>query len=118
MMIAIGSILGASAFVAFSSLHLSIFERLQDRLAYGSPGREGSNGIGLTRLLPRAHKIAAVQRVLTEYGYAQLEPTGVMSADTASAIEKFQRERHLRVDGKISDTLLREIEMAIGGKLN
>ena len=61
-----------------------------------------------------ARRIAAVQRVLTEYGYAQLKPTGVLGADTKAAIEKFEHERRLPVTGQVSDRLMRELYVATG----
>ena len=38
-----------------------------------------------------SHKVAAVQRALTEYGYGQLKPTGVVGTDTQAAIQKFEK---------------------------
>ena len=59
-------------------------------------------------------RVAAVQRVLTEYGYGQLKPTGVAGTDTQSAIARFERERKLPVTGQVSDRLVRELAAAIG----
>lgn len=59
-------------------------------------------------------RVAAVQRVLTEYGYAQLKPTGVLGPDTKAAIEKFEHERRLPVTGQVSDRLVRELYVATG----
>ena len=61
-----------------------------------------------------AKRILAVQRVLTEYGYAQLKPTGILGPDTKAAIEHFERERRLPVDGQVSDRLVRELYAATG----
>jgi len=61
-----------------------------------------------------AKRITAVQRVLTEYGYAQLKPTGILGPDTRAAIEHFERERRLPVDGQVSDRLVRELYAATG----
>jgi Putative peptidoglycan binding domain len=61
-----------------------------------------------------AKHVAAVQRVLTEYGYAQLKPTGILGPDTKAAIEKFERERKLPVTGQVSDRLVRELYVATG----
>src|ERR1700722_17172702 len=38
-----------------------------------------------------SHRVAAVQRALTEYGYGQLKPTGVAGSDTQVAIQKFEK---------------------------
>jgi len=59
-------------------------------------------------------RVAAVQRVLTEYGYGQLKPTGAVGADTQAAIVKFERERKLPVTGQVSDRLVRELAAVIG----
>jgi hypothetical protein len=61
-----------------------------------------------------AKRVAAVQRVLTEYGYAQLKPTGMLGPDTKAAIEHFERERKLPVTGQVSDRLVRELYAATG----
>ena len=61
-----------------------------------------------------ARRIAAVQRALTDYGYGQLKPTGMVGADTQVAIQKFERERKLPVTGQISERLVRELAIVIG----
>jgi hypothetical protein len=58
--------------------------------------------------------VAAVQRVLTEYGYGQLRATGTIGADTQAAIRKFESERRLPVTGQMSDRLVRELTAMIG----
>ena len=59
-------------------------------------------------------RVAAVQRVLTEYGYGQLKPTGTAGTDTQAAIVKFERERKLPVTGQVSDRLVHELAAVIG----
>src|SRR5262245_18177546 len=59
-------------------------------------------------------KIAAVQRALTEYGYGQLKPTGLIGADTQAAITKFERDRKLPVTGQMSDRLVKELSTMTG----
>jgi putative peptidoglycan binding protein len=61
-----------------------------------------------------ARRVAAVQRALTDYGYGQLKPTGMVGADTQVAIQKFERERKLPVTGQVSDRLVRELAIVIG----
>jgi hypothetical protein len=61
-----------------------------------------------------ARRIAAVQRALTDYGYGQLKPTGMVGADTQAAIQKFERERKLPATGQVSDRLVRELAIVIG----
>ncbi|MFZ5733517.1 MAG: peptidoglycan-binding protein [Pseudomonadota bacterium] len=59
-------------------------------------------------------RIAAVQRTLTDFGYAQLRPTGVAGTDTQAAIMKFEKERKLPVTGQVSDRLVRELSAVTG----
>jgi hypothetical protein len=59
-------------------------------------------------------RIATVQRTLTEYGYGQLKPTGLIGADTQAAIVKFERDRKLPVTGQMSDRLVRELSAMTG----
>jgi hypothetical protein len=61
-----------------------------------------------------SRRVAAVQRVLTEYGYGQLRATGTIGADTQAAIQKFERERKLPITGQVSDRLVRELAVMIG----
>lgn len=59
-------------------------------------------------------RIAAVQRALTEYGYGQLKPTGLIGADTQAAILKFERDRKLPPTGQMSERLVRELAAMTG----
>jgi Putative peptidoglycan binding domain len=61
-----------------------------------------------------ARRVAAVQRALTDYGYGQLKPTGMIGSDTQAAIQKFERARKLPVTGQVSDRLVRELTATIG----
>jgi hypothetical protein len=63
---------------------------------------------------PGPHRVAAVQRALTDYGYGQLKPTGIAGADTQAAIQKFEKARRLPVTGQVSDRLVRELAAVIG----
>jgi peptidoglycan hydrolase-like protein with peptidoglycan-binding domain len=64
--------------------------------------------------LSGTHRVAAVQRALTDYGYGQLKPTGIAGADTQAAIQKFEKARRLPVTGQVSDRLVRELVAVIG----
>jgi peptidoglycan hydrolase-like protein with peptidoglycan-binding domain len=55
-----------------------------------------------------------VQRALTEYGYGQLKPTGVIGTDTQAAIQKFERDRKLPVTGQLSDRLIKDLVVLTG----
>ena len=63
-------------------------------------------------------RIIAVQRVLTDYGYGQIKPTGVLDQPTSAAIEKFEREHKLPVSGRISSRLVSELSEMIGHPLD
>jgi peptidoglycan hydrolase-like protein with peptidoglycan-binding domain len=68
-------------------------------------------------LIGPSPRILSVQRALTDFGYGQIKPTGVAGADTASAIEKFERARKLPVTGQMSDRLVRELAAVTGRPL-
>lgn len=65
-------------------------------------------------LIGPSPRIAAVQRALSDYGYGQLTPSGVLDDATSAAIEKFERERRLPVTGAISDRLMRDLAVMVG----
>ena len=65
-------------------------------------------------LIVSSHRVAAVQRALTDYGYGQIKATGTVGADTQAAIQKFERERKLPLTGQMSDRLVRELGLATG----
>lgn len=66
-------------------------------------------------LSPRgSRRVAAVQRSLTEYGYGQLKPTGIIGPDTKVAIVKFERERKIPATGQMNERLVRELSAMIG----
>jgi peptidoglycan hydrolase-like protein with peptidoglycan-binding domain len=68
-------------------------------------------------LAPSSKRVLAVQRALAEYGYGQIKPSGVIDAETRSAIEKFERERKLPVTGLPSDRVARELAAITGRPL-
>ena len=59
-------------------------------------------------------RVAAVQRALTEYGYGQLKPTGLIGPDTKAAIVRFERERKIPATGQMNERLVRELSAMIG----
>jgi hypothetical protein len=61
-----------------------------------------------------SRRVAAVQRVLTEYGYGQLKATGTIGSDTQAAILKFERDHKMPPTGQMSDRLVRELTAMIG----
>jgi Putative peptidoglycan binding domain len=68
-------------------------------------------------LIGPSARIAAVQRALSEYGYGQIKPSGVLDDATNNAIEKFEREHKLPITGRVSDRLVGELAAMIGHPL-
>lgn len=54
-------------------------------------------------------QVKAVQRALSEYGYGQLKPTGIVDAPTAAAIRDFEDMRGLPITGQMSDRIVQEL---------
>ena len=59
-------------------------------------------------------RIQAVQRALSDYGYGQIKPSGMLDDATSEAIEKFEREHKLPVTGRVSDRLVAELTAMVG----
>lgn len=72
----------------------------------------------IAEFIGMSSRIMAVQRVLTNYGYGQIKPTGVLDQPTRVAIEKFEREHRLPVTGRISGRLVSELSAMIGHPLD
>jgi hypothetical protein len=64
--------------------------------------------------ISESRRVAAVQRVLSDYGYGQLRPTGVVDQDTRAAIRRFEERRRMPVTGQISTGLVRELSAMVG----
>ena len=73
---------------------------------------------GDTAPITGSRRVAAVQRVLTEYGYGQLKATGTIGSDTQAAIHKFEREHKMPPTGQMSDRLVRELAAMVGRPLD
>jgi peptidoglycan hydrolase-like protein with peptidoglycan-binding domain len=74
-----------------------------------------SDAIG--KLIAPSKRVTAVQRALTDFGYGQIKVTGVFDTDTKAAVEKFERERRLPIDGQITDRFVRELAAMTGRPL-
>jgi hypothetical protein len=68
-------------------------------------------------LIGPSPRIVAVQRALSEFGYGQIKPSGVLDDSTSDAIEKFEREHKLPVTGRVSDRLVSELQTMVGHPL-
>ena len=87
---------------------------VKTRTAAAAPAR--SDAIG--ELLAPSKRIVDVQRMLAQFGYGQIRPTGFFDAETKSAIEKFERDRGLPVTGQVSDRLIKELASITNRPIN
>jgi peptidoglycan hydrolase-like protein with peptidoglycan-binding domain len=71
----------------------------------------------IAKLIDEGSQIVAVQRALSDYGYGQLKPSGVLDRPTRDAIERFEREHNIPLTGRISDRLVNELAVLIGRPL-
>jgi peptidoglycan hydrolase-like protein with peptidoglycan-binding domain len=71
----------------------------------------------IAKVIAPNKRVLAVQRALADFGYGQIKPTGVYDQDTRAAIEKFQRDRQLPIDGRLSDRFVRELAAMTGRPL-
>lgn len=67
--------------------------------------------------LAPSNRIIAIQHALADFGYGQIKPTGVVDPDTKAAIERFQRDRGMPVDGSMSDGFVRALAAMTGRPL-
>jgi hypothetical protein len=65
-----------------------------------------------------SRQVLAVQRALSEFGYGQIKPTGIMDAETRSALKEFQGSHNLQVTGDLNDQVKRELATMVGHELN
>jgi hypothetical protein len=65
-------------------------------------------------LLGPSPRLLAVQRVLADYGYGQIKPSGTMDTATSTAIAKFEREHKLPASGRLSERLLTALAAMAG----
>jgi peptidoglycan hydrolase-like protein with peptidoglycan-binding domain len=72
----------------------------------------------IAQLLAPTNRVLAVQRVLTDYGYGQIRPTGVVGPDTEEAIRKFERSKKLPVTGVLSDQLIKALSDMSGQRID
>lgn len=62
-------------------------------------------------------RILSVQRALSDFGYGQIKPTGVLDTGTQDAISQFERSKKMPVTGQISPRLVRELAAMTGRPL-
>ncbi len=71
----------------------------------------------IAELIGPSPRIAAVQRALSDFGYGQLKPSGVLDEATSSAIERLERERKLPITGRVSERLVSDLAAMVGHPL-
>ncbi|GGF52906.1 peptidoglycan-binding protein [Azorhizobium oxalatiphilum] len=64
--------------------------------------------------MPSSSRVLGVQRTLAKLGYGPLKVTGQMSPETRQAVQRFERDRGLPVDGELSDRMVRELATVSG----
>jgi hypothetical protein len=72
----------------------------------------------IAEFIDTSSRVVAVQRALTNYGYGQIKPTGVLDQPTRLAIEKFEREHKLPVTGRMSHRLIGDLSAMVGHPLD
>jgi len=68
----------------------------------------------IAEIIEAPDRVISVQRALTEFGYGQIRPDGKVGQETKAAIERFERDHHLPVTGKISDQLAEKLATLTG----
>jgi peptidoglycan hydrolase-like protein with peptidoglycan-binding domain len=101
-----------------SLLHALVTARLKAaKNAAASPAAVPAHKDPIAKMISPDKHVLAIQRALADFGYGQIRPTGVYDRDTRAAIEKFQRDRRMPVDGRMSDRFVRELAAMTGRPL-
>jgi peptidoglycan hydrolase-like protein with peptidoglycan-binding domain len=73
----------------------------------------GRNLIGYSAEHEARLQVAKAQSALLQLGYRVGKVDGKYGAKTKAGVKAFQREHHHRVDGKIDEKLLKQLEIAV-----
>ena len=84
----------------------------------GTPPQEPARADSIAQMIAPAKRVLAIQRALSEYGYGQIRPTGVLGPDTQDAIKKFEGDHKMPITGQISDQLSRALAVMAGRPLD
>jgi hypothetical protein len=68
----------------------------------------------IAELIGPSPRIMAVQKALSDYGYGQIKPTGILDEATSDAIERFERDHKLPVTGRVTNRLVGAITAMSG----
>jgi len=83
-----------------------------------APAAAPARNDAIADMLTPSKRVMALQRVLAQFGYGQIKPSGIVDAETRAAIEKFERERKLPITGQPSERLTQELVVVTGRPLN
>jgi hypothetical protein len=72
----------------------------------------------IAALLAPSNRVIAAQRVLTQYGYGQIRPTGIIGPETQDAIRRFERSQRMPVTGQLSDPVVKALAQMSGRSLD
>ena len=72
----------------------------------------------IAALLAPSNRVIAAQRVLTQYGYGQIRPTGIVGPETQDAIRRFERSQKMPVTGAMSDQVVKALAQMSGRSLD
>lgn len=72
----------------------------------------------IAALLAPSNRVIAVQQVLTQWGYGQIRPTGVIGPETQEAIRKFERAQKMPVTGAMSEQVVKALAQMSGRSLD
>jgi peptidoglycan hydrolase-like protein with peptidoglycan-binding domain len=103
---------------------LQAITRSPPRAGKGATGSTPSAGPSTVQAVtpaqptPAPAQVIVVQRALSEFGYGQIRPSGMLDSDTQRAIAGFERQRNLPITGQLSDQLIRELSAATGRTLD
>jgi hypothetical protein len=103
---------GAPRVIDLSATHAVTAPRPPQAVPMPTPSPRRNDPIA--DLIGPSPRIMAVQRVLSNYGYGQIKPTGMLDDTTSEAIEKFEREHKLPVSGRVSDRLVGALSAMTG----
>lgn len=74
----------------------------------------GASGMLPPGDVPVSPRIMDIQKALARLGYGPIRIDGVYGAATQEAIERFERDRRLPVTGRMSDSVIRELNAVSG----
>jgi peptidoglycan hydrolase-like protein with peptidoglycan-binding domain len=89
----------------------------QSYAAPAAPSAAPAHTDAIAKLIDPSPRVLAIQHALADFGYGQIKPTGVVDADTRMAIDRFERDHQLPVDGEISARFVKSLATMTGRSL-